>query len=197
MTGPNGWSADPKSMPLEEGDAFVLHASDKAVPTGNVETERTKCRPSSHMIELRSSFSASSALPVDKMAVDRCGPSCIRKFWRSPWRSRAGKRDNEAAREAAGCRDASRCSSTPAFRSSGLNAECAPSVASAAKHHDHLWRVAKKGQPRDPTLTHGPDHQSWGGSSGCRRASSRADGSRPQTTAACRTTSADVPSALK
>jgi hypothetical protein len=82
----------------------------------------------------------------------------------------------EAARGAACCRDACRCSSVPGFRSLGLNAKCARRVASAAKHHDHLWRVAKKGSPRDPTLMP-KDHHSSARSSGCWPARSRADGS--------------------
>ena len=51
-------------------------------------------RPHPTMIEPASPFSARSALPVDKLAVDRCGPSCIRKPWTGRWRSRPGKRDD-------------------------------------------------------------------------------------------------------
>jgi hypothetical protein len=94
VKGPNGWSADPKSMPLEECDAFVLHASDKLCLTGNV-TERTKCRPSPHMIEpanfLQCLFRPFLWTKWPWTAVVH--PASV-KFSRSPWRSRVGKRDD-------------------------------------------------------------------------------------------------------
>jgi hypothetical protein len=95
------------------------------------------------MIEPATPFSACSALPVDKSATAVVCPASL-----SSGRSPGGRiREGDDLRrlvQPQACGDACRCNSEPAFRPSGLNAKYAPRVATAAKHDDHLCRVAKK-----------------------------------------------------